>query len=336
MLIPITKDHVARPVLEDRSVSEFKLRYNDQPKKNELCVCGKNKIYSRCCGKTTKTKYKEIIVTFISKEDTENYHIELTSEGVCLYTDGKKAKILSSEIVTAYERTKSPKVLNKISIPELTPLITPDNLFQYFKNILAIDTNTDKVSGISVCAVTYVLPDKGSTSSTLTIDPRNGQMTAGRCSGRTITDAIFAFKAGEHKPENVAWHIVIESIKCCSDFIKGQKYALIIDSDLSNIENYNLKSSAYFLNYSLPDNINLIYASSDNKSNSLLNFSIAQSDKDAQRILKDKKTDLAKSLGDINNPAKTTVNFLHINDSTVVFAEYAKLKKGLKAEFWGK
>ncbi len=326
LLLPITKDHVNRPTPENKSISEVRLRYNDQPQGNELCVCGKNRIYSQCCGKTTKTKFKEIVITFMAKEDTKKYHLEITSDGICMYTDGRKSKIISSEIVTTYKRAKSPKVLNKISVPELAPLITPDNLFQYFENVLAVDTNTDKSSGISVCAVASVFADKGSIPSTFSINSLDGKMSVGRCRGHTKIEGIFAFRANVHKPENMGWHIVIESIRSSSAFAKGKTYALIVDSELPKIEDYNSKISAYFLEYSLPDNVNLVYASSDAKNNSLLNFAIAQCDKAACQILKHENRKLTESFGETDKARSAKVNFLHIDDESQVFGEYAKLK----------
>ena len=236
MIFPLKDQYIGR-LDPDKSISEVRLRYNDQPKPHEKCTCGKNKKYFRCCGKTSKVKHKEIVIKFISKEDTKEHHLEVTHSGVFLYTDGEIASILSSEIITSYKREgkKGPKVVNKISIPGLVPLMTPDNIFSYFDVVLAVDTNTDIENKISVCSVVSVNPDKNMNLSTFSVDPNKG-ISVGRLGGETTQEAIFAFKATETKNENSAWYVVTEFIRRYSAFGDDKKYALVVDSAVQRHE----------------------------------------------------------------------------------------------------
>jgi hypothetical protein len=331
MIIPLSKNYVGRINPEDKLIGEIRLKYNDQPSDNELCTCGKNKVYSLCCGKDQKIKHKEICIRFRSPIEAK-HHMKFTPKGIFVYVDGVKTNILSSDLITTYERAKAPKVLNKISIPGLTALITPDNLFDYFDNIYAVDTNTDVESGISVCAFASVSHDPASKQSRLNIDHRSGNISVGKCSGETTIEAVFAFNGGNHKPEKLAWHIVLEAIKNSTALIKPHKTALVVDSDLSNLESYNNRESCYFLEFMLPENAFLIYASSDTKNNSLINYAVSACDKTAAQFIKIKRKQIQDSTCGGGNPRKATVNFLYIDDHSKVFYEHLKLKELTKGK----
>lgn len=321
MIITLKDQHIGR-LDPDKSIAEVRMRYNDQPEPNEKCICGKNKKYSRCCGKTTKAKHKEIVIKFVSKEDTKEHHIEMTPAGVFIYTDEKVAQILSSEIRTTYEKAdkKGSKVVNRISIPGIIPLVTPDNIFCYFDVVLAVDTNTDIENKISVCSVVSINPDSNKNFSTFSIDSNKG-ISAGRLSGGATQEAIFAFKATNKKNENTAWYLVTEFIKLYSTLGKDKKYVIVVDSDLANIDRYNHRLIPYIKNYYLPKNIYLVYASSDLKNNSLLNYSIHLSDKNSKAILESKKENIINFFKEKSDPEKLTANFLFLNQETKIFTK---------------
>lgn len=319
MIFPLKDENIGR-LDHDKSIAEVRLRYNDQPKPHEKCTCGKNKKYFRCCGKTSKVKHAEMVIKFISKEDTKEHHLELTANGVFLYTDGEIAVILSSELRTTYEREekKGPKVVNKISIPGLIPLVTPDNIFNYFDIVLAVDTNTDMENKISVCSVVSVNPDKKKNSSTFSIDPNKG-ISAGKLAGGTIQEAIFAFKATDTKNENTAWYVVTEFIRRYSALGDDKIYALVVDSDLAKIDEYNHRLLPYVKNYFLPKGMCLIYASSDFKNNSLLNYAIHFSDKNSRAVLKDEKENIINRLQEKSSSEKISIDCLFLNQETKIF-----------------
>lgn len=329
MIIPLSKNFIGRINPDDKSIGEIRLKYNDQPLGNEPCICGKKKDYSRCCGRNKKIKHKEICIRFRSPVEAK-HHMEFTAQGILVYVDGVQTNILTSDIITTYERAKVPKVLNKIAIPGLTALITPDNLFDYFDNIYAVDTNTDVESGVSVCAFASITHDPESKQSKFNIDPKTGKLSIGKCSGESIVEAAFAFNAGNHKPENLAWHIILEAIKNSTALDKTHKTALVVDSDLSNIESYNNRTSSYFLDFILPGNIYLIYASSEGKNNSLINYSIGLCDKAATQLIKSEKELIQNSICKGENPRRVEVNFLLIDDNSKVFHEQIKLKEHQK------
>ena len=329
MIYPIKQDHICRPDPKDGAVTQVKIRYNDQPQGHELCTCGSRKKYARCCGHQKKEKHKEIVVTFKSDPDISNvYELGFTPEGLFVYVNQSKAIIYSSEIRTIYERQKSPKVINKIFAEGLLPLLTPDNIFQYFDYVFAIDTNTDKLTGISVCAAALAFPHNRLNPSTIKIDASTDKMQIGKCSGIIQLETIFAFTSNEQTPENFAWHLIIDSLKKCN---KKCSYALVVDSDLDNLQEYNNKNMPYFMNFYLPDNVSLSYASADsnNKNNSLLNSCIYFCEKNAKSVLEAEKTNLVEFYR--SSPASKTVNVncMYRDNSTIIFADRVQMPLGV-------
>lgn len=320
LIIPLKEQNIGRSN-PDNSISEVHLRYNDQPKPQEKCNCGKNKKYLRCCGKTAKVKYKELVIKFVSTVDKE-HHLELAPDGVFIYTDGERATILSSEIRTTYKKkgNKRHKVVNKISIPGLMHLVTPDNVFSYFDVVLAVDTNTDIENNISVCSIVSVHPDKTKPHSTFSVDPQKG-ISVGRLSGETMQEMIFSFKATETKNENTAWYAVTEIIRRYTDFGAGLKYALIVDSDLDNLDDYNCRLSPYVKNYYLPDGMYFIYASSDLKNNSLLNYAIHFADKNSTAALEEKREYIIRRLQGKSNLQAIAADVIFLNMETQIFTK---------------
>ncbi len=322
----MSKNYVGRINPEDEDIGEIRLKYNDQPLNNETCICGKKKAYSRCCGKNKKIKHKEIRIRFQSAAEAQ-HHLSFTQKGIMVYVDGVQTNILSSDIVTTYERDKSPKILNRIAIPGQAALLTPDNIFDYFENVYAVDTNTDVKSGISVCAFASIAHDQTSKQEKINVDPRTGNLSIGKCSGMSTIEAAFAFKAYKHKPENFAWHIVLETIQKSNALNKTSKIALVVDSDLANLDSYNKRESCYFRDFYLPQNIILIYASSDAKNNSLINYSISLCDKTANQLMQMEQELIQSSVINDNNPNKSKVNFLYLDSNSKAFNEYVKLRE---------
>lgn len=319
MIFILHKDHVGRPNTEQESHAEIRLRYADQPEPFENCTCGKNKKYIYCCGKSAQNKHKEIVVKFISPVDSKNHHLALTPEGIFVYSDGMLAPILSSEIITTYPRKKGIKILNKISIPGVPPLITPDNIFSYFNVVLAIDTNTDTINKVSVCAISSVYPDASKGHSTFKIDPQKG-MSVGRISGNVLLESIFVFKSREENNENAAWHLLFELIRQYSQFEVKTRIAVVVDSDFSNLEKYNFKQLKYFDGFLLPNGISLIYASADTKNNCLLNYSISFCDRNASLAYQEKKTEIIKQIDGMQERSNSIgAQCLFLNPKTKIF-----------------
>lgn len=291
MNISIDHNYINRPYANDKTVAEMRTRRNAQPLKDEKCPCGKNKNYHKCCGKNKKVKWIETVVRFQSNPNTKLHNIVLAPQGVFVYADGSPVKFIASEIQTYYERSKSPKITCRIFTSNSLPLITFDNIFNRFDALYAIDTNTVSLHGVSVCAVTSIIPDFTGRPKPFIVNPSTGEGLSGSVPGNTYLEGIFMFKAGEYAPENLGWHVLIQAITRSERYRRGKRFALVVDSDLGNLEKYNSSALPYFLHFKLPNNIELVYASADRsfKNINLLNFSIYQCDSLATTFMVDEK-----------------------------------------------
>jgi hypothetical protein len=59
-------------------------------------------------AKTKKIKHKEIAIRFKSPEEAK-HHIEFTQNGILVYADDEKTKIVSSEIITTLQEVQDTK-----------------------------------------------------------------------------------------------------------------------------------------------------------------------------------------------------------------------------------
>lgn len=140
---------------------------------------------------------------------------------------------------------------------------------QRYKSICVIDTNTKETAGVSLsvsCAAYISIEYIG--------DNKWRDMVLTRMLPvLSISD--------EGNPEVSAWYRFIKFI--CSK--TREAIALVVDSDLGNIPKYNARELPIYHEFYLPDNIELIYASSERDLASPLNKAINICDEDAKRIL---------------------------------------------------
>lgn len=95
---------------------------------------------------------------------------------------------------------------------------------------------------------------------------------------------IMEFKNISAKPENIAWKKLIEGIHQNPEN-KKLKIAIIVDSDLENIEAYNRREKPIIGTFFLPQNVDLIYATGD-ISLEIVNKLIRLADKCASMLIK--------------------------------------------------
>jgi hypothetical protein len=66
---------------------------------------------------------------------------------------------------------------------------------------------------------------------------------------------------------------------------ENTKVGMIVDSDLGNLDSYNTQKMPVCSGQMLPNNVTLIYASSDNKNDSIVNRIIAIADEASSLVL---------------------------------------------------
>ncbi len=194
-----------------------------------------------------------------------------TGEFSLLY-DEKKLKSKRVYADTGYERIKGHKILNKVQLSPDELYANVNRILEQFDFIYAIDTNCKTINSAMI-SVTGVVGGAN-------LKPSIPEHTAIRYRSLKCIELLNP----KGKFENLAWKIVVEMIQAAPNYSKNDRIALIADSDLSNIESYNSQSKPIYGEFCLPQNYQLIYASSDSGKENIANQMIALADKSANKI----------------------------------------------------
>lgn len=174
-----------------------------------------------------------------------------------------------------YERDSGKeKVL--VSTPcgdEIGRFETTENLRKNFDFLFAVDTNTRIVAEESTSiSVSYFVPNSLS----------------------TYTKAIpfLPFCAFEINcivsgvnPETVGWHVLFEELRSAGMFQCSKRIGVTVDSELGKLIEINRRNIPYYESHLLPDEIQLVYASSDTGKEFIPNQKISYCDRMAEKSL---------------------------------------------------
>ena len=175
---------------------------------------------------------------------------------------------------TGYKRKKGRKYLNKGSLPTDKLYANPNRVLELYDDIYAIDTNYRTINSVRI-AVTGIVGGQN-------LKPGIPNHTAIRYRPLKCLE----FRNPKGRPENLGWKITIELILRAPNFKKTTRVACIVDSDLGNRDNYNSQSIPLFDDFYLPNNFQLIYASSDSGKENLANQMLSMADNNARAVLK--------------------------------------------------
>ena len=224
--------------------------------------------------KRIKLKPRTTYVTLdMGKSITANGLSFNPETGKCaLLHNGEKLKPQKAYVDTGYNRKKGDKCLNKAQLSPDTLYANPNRVLEQFEFIYAVDTNcrTINMSTISVTAVVGGANFKPS--------------IPGHTAIRYRPLKCIELLNPEGKFENLAWKIVIDMIRAAPHYKEQSKIALIVDSDLGNIELYNSFSRPIYDEFHLPNNFQLVYSSSDSGKENIANQMISLADKSANTI----------------------------------------------------
>ena len=216
----------------------------------------KNFIYGTTAGKVT-----EIEVTY-----------DLTSDGVRF--GGDMVNIYSE---VTYDRRKSEKVLSRIpqSMDELSH--SQDQALEKNYDVLcAVDTNTRVINGERVSIVGLIVVEL-----VFVPDPE-GLVKAWRYESPFCLEFVDI----KGSPENFGWIAAIEELRQSGVFQGKGRIGVIVDSDLGNIADFNSRTKPVFAEVTLPQNVQLIYASADAGKENLVNKMISMADSISSKCLK--------------------------------------------------
>ncbi|MEE9573563.1 MAG: hypothetical protein V3W20_10980 [Candidatus Neomarinimicrobiota bacterium] len=194
---------------------------------------------------------------------------------------------------TSYGRNngKNDKTLNQIMLSKcnLDYLANPGSIYRElikFHSIFAIDTNTisiNKNERISVCCFLHGLIKTKEDNSFECI--AHGQVQTHIFKGQD--------PPGSEEKQAIMW--LINNLKNAPGYSDILKIAIITDHDLGSHTDYNQQQKPFFNDNYLPNNFQLLYASSDTGKENLLNRLIAICDKEARKTLKKIKREFQQS-----------------------------------------
>lgn len=255
---------------------------------NDKCFCGSEKKYKNCCfPKKPRINLRTLNLT---SEKITKFSID-NNLNVELYIDGinNTAHIIDSnshEIIAETENYVTNGYFGKNRFKNIFQI--PDEIyrnegfglevFRKFDSVIAIDTNKLLLNSQEFY-LGAAFQFKYLSEKEFPID--------------SYLIKLFEPEQNSEKPENCNWKYLIEFIMHHKQFHKKARIALVVDSDLGNIPDYNERVKPIYKKYFLPDNFTLIYATSDKKE-SLFNSMIRLCDtflKSFAEQLKTKITD---------------------------------------------
>ncbi|MCB9964945.1 MAG: hypothetical protein H6855_02540 [Rhodospirillales bacterium] len=169
----------------------------------------------------------------------------------------------------SYEREgKAPKTVSSVPMSGVDlQFCSNEALRDHYDHVFAIDTGTKEINGISV-SVSGIISTKKRTA--------QGE----ECLEYGVP-CLFYFTDQAEKPENLAWVLLIQEIQASEKYKKARKIGIVVDSDLGNLKFYNDRSQPVYGNFYLPETMQLLYASADNKNDNIVCQMIDAADQSA-------------------------------------------------------
>lgn len=240
-------------------------------KSQKLCPCGSGKKYKRCCW--IKKPRQEYIYATTAGEVSQ---ISLTYDP---QTDGFmfETPMVGMFNQTSYTRhaDKKPKILNQTPIRDQELFFSPDKtLIDEFDMLFAIDTNTKPIDNNIISVSCLILGLK-------IIDGEKGNDAL-----KWYFPFCLEFMNVNVSAERLALKILIDHIQSEEKLRAMARIGIIVDSDYATIARCNERTVPIILDYYLPKNIHLVYATADGGTEYIANKMIRDADKVAAIILK--------------------------------------------------
>lgn len=238
-------------------------------------------------GKKQNKKPRETLVTlrFQVDESGVGRKIFIDTSGpdiTARYEDGQPFDFQVCSAKYQHPREgKSPKIISGVSAAK-QPRMDINLLLCSFDKVYAADTNTKVYAGVSksIGVAAEVIVE---------------QASPGMC--RWKLNSIMRFEppsCNEPFMEQSVWLSLIHHIESTDN--KSKSIAIIVDSDMDNLEKYNRREMGICGYFILPERYTLIYASSD-KTDTIANKAIGICDKEATKHLKEYEQTLLNHQG---------------------------------------
>jgi hypothetical protein len=266
-------------------------------------------------------KKREINIPIKITEET-GYNVTFKFEngkGLLIDSYGKKLP-LHKGVSTSYQGENKHKIVNTVFADNI--YLDATSSVTEFEKLLVVDTNTKQVNNIKIAIGIMILCDISVSGETFKITPTS---LLSDC----FPDYWSQTSPFQMQYENYMWSnflsIIRDEIK---DYFHG-KIAMVVDSDLGNLPNYNDHKTVFFNGLIrpcinpiivLPENIRMFYAKSDKPNDSVLNNYISCCDDISNKLF-------AGIMARLDNYETKII------DRNIVLQEYNKEKEELNVYF---
>ncbi|MBA4124507.1 MAG: SEC-C domain-containing protein [Acidobacteria bacterium] len=255
---------------------------------NKPCHCGSGKKFKKCC-KDKKPRTKTIEYEFGELKTIDGLNFNTLTGELIAFKEDKKIDFKAAEMEVTYERPKGKKVLTQIPMPLNNPTLNLSAALEPFDLLLAIDTNTQTINehklSVSCLIGGYVRKE--------TSESFGEHFIRTPYALNVYEPQVIALWNIKEKEENVGWMTFIEAVMRNPIYKEDSKILVIVDSDLGNIDDYNLRKLPIYGNFYLPQNMQLRYASSDAGSEFFACQMLRLADTEGKILIKEAK-ELAK------------------------------------------
>ncbi len=243
----------------------------DQPRKNGPCPCGSGKKSKQCC-RGRKPRHHDWCLQF-PPDLPGPTQIVLSPDGtVSFRRDAEHIVPTNGTAEMAYDRErKGRKVLSRIPLDPKEMYTDPNLALTTFDTLYAVDTNTKRMGNnrVSVGCAAQVKLNKAN----------------GGVEFSVSHDLAIELWNLQGNPEAAMWQYVLETAASSPFFRQSKSLALVVDSELGRINDFNTQSRPIVNDFWLPDRWHVIYASADKPNECVANSLIALCDRLATRIL---------------------------------------------------
>lgn len=186
-------------------------------------------------------------------------------------------KVIETDYITisdTYERKKGHKVVRQAIDRSGSNNLNINALIKKYDYLIVVDTNYKKFDNFSFCV--------SGSAIVRWKDPERKIL-------ETFDQSSLAFLSPlNSKPEMFGWWDIIERFIASDLYNKNHLCALVVDSELGDISDFSLRKKTIYNNKHIPENFEMIYASSDvGKSDGALNKMMSACDTRSKKVLSD-------------------------------------------------
>ena len=174
------------------------------------------------------------------------------------------------EVGTGYQRRKGPKVITRALANPSDILLDVNHHLPQYDWVFAADTNTKMIGAEAVSVTGAVLL-------------REISITGQRWSVKAVPQMLLEARDVRVPPERLGWRHLLWMV--AQSKLEG-RIAVCVDSELGALEALNRREQELLPGYVVPENVTLIYASSDaGRGEMIPNKAIAECDRHARQVL---------------------------------------------------